>query len=708
MKKINNLNEEINRIKSLFTEERLYGNLVDKKLIVEAPIKGVIKTLIKNTDEALNMLVKYGGKYAEDLYGGMSYQNLKNSLDDFNAPLRSIDDMVKHFDGYKFFYKGLLDDQSFKNLKGYYDLVAAGRNVDPMQVIGSGRLYSLLPKELDINAKILSNYIDNLPTAKAKEDYIKSVRKHYTEAINDMRKASVDDLKYSDDAGEQVVKHSDDAGEQVVKQADQIDDIGGKTIKELDGKSVPATSKNIDEFGNAIDDLAEEGNVVITEVVTHSQKQIDDMVDINNRMVDVIEQQNAARISGDQVKLKELDVELKKLDLEMKKLDQPTESKITVTSPTEGTPPAGGGTPPGGSGGGTPPGGSGGGTPPGGSGGVPPKGPWWKNSEIFNKAMTQWKTKYLINPLAGKGPLSFTRGPFRDKNLLYAAKEDPFKLGTMRIGPRMMKSPTIAAITRVYIVYWIGVGTAYDYYTGKYDTYGVSKVGQLIRSITERFLDPWDATFGAGYRWITSSGGPAWEVFCQKMGEEVDNMPDSHFESCKISDDNYDHSCINQKKKDLSCDGVRYGIIREFGVTLNIMAEKDGCDMFYDEDGDQLPAKEIRDKVKKKMGSSDKVSKALTNLLNVGISIDKTGTLKTLFKEGVDKFWNEDEFMDEIDEQIIAIRDECKDDGIKDSGISRPENRNENKKGEGELQIEEVSKTEWVWNPHLGKYEPPK
>ena len=35
MKKINNLNEEINRIKSLFTEERLYGNLVKKELISE-------------------------------------------------------------------------------------------------------------------------------------------------------------------------------------------------------------------------------------------------------------------------------------------------------------------------------------------------------------------------------------------------------------------------------------------------------------------------------------------------------------------------------------------------------------------------------------------------------------------------------------------------------------------------------------------------
>ena len=31
-KKYNNINEEVNRIKSLFTEERLYGNLKENKL----------------------------------------------------------------------------------------------------------------------------------------------------------------------------------------------------------------------------------------------------------------------------------------------------------------------------------------------------------------------------------------------------------------------------------------------------------------------------------------------------------------------------------------------------------------------------------------------------------------------------------------------------------------------------------------------------
>ena len=58
----NNLNEEINRIKSLFTEERLYGNLVDKKLIVEQPIGNIInnKNDVKQlTDKERETIANY-------------------------------------------------------------------------------------------------------------------------------------------------------------------------------------------------------------------------------------------------------------------------------------------------------------------------------------------------------------------------------------------------------------------------------------------------------------------------------------------------------------------------------------------------------------------------------------------------------------------------------------------------------------------------
>ena len=60
-KKHNNLNEEINRIKSLFTEERLYGNLV-----VENPIlltEGKSKSLKNIMDDVAKAVLKNVNEY---------------------------------------------------------------------------------------------------------------------------------------------------------------------------------------------------------------------------------------------------------------------------------------------------------------------------------------------------------------------------------------------------------------------------------------------------------------------------------------------------------------------------------------------------------------------------------------------------------------------------------------------------------------------
>jgi hypothetical protein len=65
-----NLNEQINRMKSLMSEDRLFGNLVDKKPINEWPKAAkllgvgddVLKVGVKNSDEAvevINRAVKY-------------------------------------------------------------------------------------------------------------------------------------------------------------------------------------------------------------------------------------------------------------------------------------------------------------------------------------------------------------------------------------------------------------------------------------------------------------------------------------------------------------------------------------------------------------------------------------------------------------------------------------------------------------------------
>ena len=55
-KKYNTLSEEMNRMKTLFTEERLYGNLVDKPLLTEANIARFID----------NAFVRNSGKITEN------------------------------------------------------------------------------------------------------------------------------------------------------------------------------------------------------------------------------------------------------------------------------------------------------------------------------------------------------------------------------------------------------------------------------------------------------------------------------------------------------------------------------------------------------------------------------------------------------------------------------------------------------------------
>tara|TARA_R110002020_G_scaffold475590_1_gene711140 strand:+ start:3808 stop:5499 length:1692 start_codon:yes stop_codon:yes gene_type:complete len=87
MKKINNLNEEINRIKSLFTEERLYGNLVKKELITEQVIKNIGRTIGKSIDD----IIKAGDDVVKNI------KIPKKQLDDFKLKMsgvKSFDDMA--------------------------------------------------------------------------------------------------------------------------------------------------------------------------------------------------------------------------------------------------------------------------------------------------------------------------------------------------------------------------------------------------------------------------------------------------------------------------------------------------------------------------------------------------------------------------------------------------------------------------------------
>jgi len=81
-KKYNTLNEEINRIKSLFTEERLYGNIVDQELIIEQGLGKILLNALSAAGTALK---------------GFDPKLLTSFLE---TPMKTYDDIVKHLDEY--------------------------------------------------------------------------------------------------------------------------------------------------------------------------------------------------------------------------------------------------------------------------------------------------------------------------------------------------------------------------------------------------------------------------------------------------------------------------------------------------------------------------------------------------------------------------------------------------------------------------------
>jgi hypothetical protein len=113
-KRHNTLNEEINRIKSLFTEERLYGNIVEKDQIIAEALKKVLLKALKPASAALK---------------SVDTKLLTNFLE---APLDSFGAFVKHFDEFPTIWGKIIKDvkhlESAKNVFKYLEDVKAGKN----------------------------------------------------------------------------------------------------------------------------------------------------------------------------------------------------------------------------------------------------------------------------------------------------------------------------------------------------------------------------------------------------------------------------------------------------------------------------------------------------------------------------------------------------------------------------------------------------
>ena len=117
-KKYNTLNEEVNRIKTLFTEERLYGNIVDKSpIIVEQRYKKLIKALSP----------------ASAVLKGLDTKRITRFTTDY-FDIKSFGDALKHLEGFPTIWVKVMGNNGVNKLTSakrafkYIENVKAGKH----------------------------------------------------------------------------------------------------------------------------------------------------------------------------------------------------------------------------------------------------------------------------------------------------------------------------------------------------------------------------------------------------------------------------------------------------------------------------------------------------------------------------------------------------------------------------------------------------
>jgi len=100
-KKYTNLNEEIHRIKSLFTEERLYGNLKQNKLLTEQGIGRRLSDALETASTSISKAIKNSDP--------------KLATNFLNSEINTFDDLAKHLNEYKSLWRSMGIDWDYAN-----------------------------------------------------------------------------------------------------------------------------------------------------------------------------------------------------------------------------------------------------------------------------------------------------------------------------------------------------------------------------------------------------------------------------------------------------------------------------------------------------------------------------------------------------------------------------------------------------------------
>jgi hypothetical protein len=284
-KKYNTLNEEMNRMKSLFGESRLYGNLVGNEktnLITEqGPGK---RFFARNLAKAFSVSLK-------------SFEDLGQFTKFLNREINSVDDMIKHVDDFPVMWKAVTRNK--------IDMSKVRKNLDLLKKIDKGGKFKGLSKE---NALTIVN---GFPAEGGMQDMVKDMwlvaNGKSLPTVIDTRIAVIDPKsgelifgKQNSETGVVVATNSN--GDIVTvekpkgewKKGDDIDvertDIEGEFVDfeeipngtpldDLNGKKVDLTDENVEAVLEAIEKLGKEeaakGNTVINNFYVSDSKGVE-------------------------------------------------------------------------------------------------------------------------------------------------------------------------------------------------------------------------------------------------------------------------------------------------------------------------------------------------------------------------------------------------------------------------------------------------
>lgn len=267
-KKYNTLNEEMNRMKSLFGESRLYGNLVDKKEEIITEQYG----FFRNLDSLFKVSLK-------------SFDDLGTFTKFVNREIKNVDDIIKHFDEFNTLWRVVLP-----NVKNWTGLE---NNLKKLKKITDSGNLNTIPK---------NEWIDDVLPGFPEKGGMRDM-------VDDMwRKANGKNSLLPQNIGKQeiavttkgelvvgtdvngVIVYKNDAGNIIPsEQIKNIPDVEEVKYFDIDGNEIDVDDVNYkdgetklyDEFGNEIDidgkkiEVDEKGTTVY---------------DVNNEEVGVIDQ----------------------------------------------------------------------------------------------------------------------------------------------------------------------------------------------------------------------------------------------------------------------------------------------------------------------------------------------------------------------------------------------------------------------------------